>query len=171
MLSNAEMKSLQPVYIFKQIKNNTPKLYLESHVLDLLLTKDKNEQNLNTILNKKREKITIKKNKKIQIENIRRNKIKYEFLMNKLEYNEICDVYSYVTVGKPSIKEIIHDNIIKLNEENNKRIKLAEYLKHYGMTYNEHDLEHAKYIKQKNNIIKLSHYKPKNTRDEFTAYL
>jgi len=171
MLSNTEMKSLQPVYTFKQIKNNTPKFYLESHVLNLLLSKNKNEQNLNTILNKKREKIITKKNKKTQIEDIRRNKIKYEFFMNKLEYNELGDVYSYVTIGKPSIKEIIHDNIIKLNKENNKRIKLSKYLENHGMTYNEHDLEHVKYIKQKNDTIKLSHYKQKNTRNEFIVYL
>jgi hypothetical protein len=173
MLSSIEMKSLQPIYTSRQIKTNTSKLFLESHILDLLLAKYKNEENLdiNAILNKKRNKITIRKNKKLDAEKMRRNKIKYEFVMNKLDYNEIGDVYSYVTVGKPSIKEIIRDNIIKLDEENNKRIKLATYLEKYGIKYSEENLEHVKYIKQINNTIKLSHYKPKNTHNEFIAYL
>jgi hypothetical protein len=129
MLSANEIKSLQPIYTFKQIKNNTPKLYLETHILNLLLTKYKDEQNtnLNAILNNKREKLIIRKNKKFKIENMRRNEIKQEFYMNKLEYSELGDVYSYVTTGKPSIKKIVNDEILKLNNENDKRIEVAKY--------------------------------------------
>ena len=172
ILSSNDIKLLKPVYLFKKIKSNTPKIYLESHVLDLLLSKYANEQNgnLNAILNNKREKLIIRKNKKITMENKRREEIKKEFEINRLEYNEVGDIYLYITTGKPSVAQIINDEIIKLDNENKNRTELAKYLKSINIKYNEYNSEQNKYIKQKDNRIKLSHFKPTD-ENEFMAHL
>ena len=172
MLSYNDIKILKPVYLFKKINNNTPKLYLESHILNLLLTKynESDNNNINTILNKKRENIIIRKNKKRDIENKRRKEIKEEFELNKLDYKEFGDVYMYITTGKPSIKEIIHNEVQKLEKENIKRIELSKYLKSIGIKYNEYNNDHIMYVKQKNETIKLSHFKPTN-ENKFIAHL
>ncbi len=67
----------------------------------------------------------------------RENEIKEIFKLNKLEFKNYGDVYSYINYGKPDIETVMKNTLLKLNEKNERRLKLSEELIKINIPYDE----------------------------------
>ncbi|ARF09721.1 hypothetical protein Indivirus_2_100 [Indivirus ILV1] len=67
----------------------------------------------------------------------REKEIKEIFKLNKLEFKNYGDIYSYINYGKPDINTIIQNTLSKLSEKNERRIRLSKELIELNIPYDE----------------------------------
>lgn len=67
----------------------------------------------------------------------RENEIKEIFKLNKLEFKNYGEVYSYINYGKPDIETVMKNILLKLNGKNERRLKLSEELIKINIPYDE----------------------------------
>jgi hypothetical protein len=159
-------RNIKPVYIKSHCKNNfllrdndlknvkyiyglANKCYLRDDINNIVLNKYGSINNFLKyvdIYNKKNEQ---RKLKKEEIKNERRKYIQNLFVENKLEYNEIGDIFMFIETGKPSPIDIINNEIIKLDEEMTRRVQLSMHLNELGLYYDELFKPCENYIKHK----------------------
>jgi len=133
LLSDEEMKNLKLLYL----PNSSYQFYIYSDIYDLVINKYGSLENLQTIIDSKlklkRNKIEKKKENKLQ----REEKLKYIFMINKLEYKNYGDCYAYIHYGKPDIETIIQNELKKNNDMHCRRIELANELKKHNLVLDE----------------------------------
>lgn len=117
-------------------KSNLQKYYLQSDIINVIHTKYDDINTYLVMVNLKKNKQKVKNNKKTQIMEQRKKEIMTHFMNNKLEFNYIGDCYAYINYGKPSIQSILTNEFNKLQEQNERRILLANMLQQYSITLN-----------------------------------
>jgi hypothetical protein len=126
LLNDSHITNLK--YIYLSNKNNTNKYYLYSEIQKIIIGKYGNMNNLKKILAKKnKQKLDKKENKEIQI-NKRKEKLIYTLKMNKLEYKNYGDCYSFIMTGSPSIDNVIKNELDKIDKRSERKKELIEKL-------------------------------------------
>lgn len=123
-LLNNELKNVKTIYLL----NNNTKFYMYDDIKTIIIAKYGTFDNLKKIL--KERKIN-KKNKMQKLENdkiIRENKLKELFALNKLEYKNYGDCYSYIHYNKPELNTVICNEFNKLKERSAKQFILSNEL-------------------------------------------
>ena len=63
--------------------------------------------------------------------------IKEIFKLNKIEFKNYGDVYSYINYGKPDIETIIKNELTKLADKNKRRLELSNELNKLNIPFDE----------------------------------
>lgn len=145
-LIKGETENLRKLY-FENI-NNSLMFFLETDIEDILETK----YGSNCIYIKKliNTNTNIKKNNTIKK---RRKKLIKELKLHKLEYKKHGDCFSYIHFGFPDIREVIDNELHKMEERIDRMYNLATTLSVMGRSFNEKNQLHIDYI---NNSTSLS---------------
>jgi len=67
----------------------------------------------------------------------REQEIKEVFKLNKLEFKNYGEVYSYINYGKPDIETIIKNELTKLADKNKRRLELSNELNKLNIPFDE----------------------------------
>lgn len=125
LLSDNEFNNIRRIFIET---NNNQQFYLFSDINTLVISKYGSFDNLQKIINIKKEEKQKRDDKIINIKLEREKKIKEAFMFNKLEYKNYGDCYSYIHYGEPSLENVINNELSKLNIKNKRRMLLANEL-------------------------------------------
>ncbi len=109
-LLNDELKNVKTIYLL----NSSNKFYLYDDIKPIVIGKYGSFDNLKKLL--KERKIN-KKNKKCKLEiekKIRENKLKELFALNKLDFKNYGDCYSYIHYNKPDLITVLNNELDKL---------------------------------------------------------
>ena len=131
ILTDKDLNNLKYIYTGK---DNNYKHYLSKDIEALVLNKYGNLANMNAL---KKNNIDKKDEQKNNLKLKRENEIKEIFNLNKLEFKNYGDCYSYINYGKPDIETIIKNEINKTNEKNKRRIKLSNELSKLDIPFDE----------------------------------
>lgn len=126
-LKKSLLVNLKKLYIPN--KCNIQSYYLQSDILATLNFAYNNIDDYLQIIKLKQKKLKIRRDAKNLAVKTRREKLIEAFNNNKLEFNCVGDCYAYINYGEPSIETIISNEIIKLEEQNERRKMLAEFLR------------------------------------------
>lgn len=133
LLNDIDVKNLKIVFL----NNNRQHFFLYDDIKDIIIKKYGSFNNLQKIINQK----SIDKQLKIQKNNnIKANReklLKDCFLLNKIEFKNYGDCYSYINYGKPDLEIVLQNELNKINEKNSRRIKLANELKNLNINLDE----------------------------------
>jgi len=145
LLSDNDINGLKKIFI-----NSNQQFFLYNDVKKVVLNKYGTMKNLeNILLDKKRNKdikITKQNNSKLD----RENKLREALIINKLEYKNYGDCYSYIHYGKPSLETVIFNELKKNQEKSNRRTILAMELNKLGLTLDESIPLHYEFINNLN---------------------
>jgi hypothetical protein len=126
LLTDNDIKNVKFIYLEN---NPTQQFYKFSDIKKVVLDKYGSFDNLQNIINQKNK---YKESKHIKTKNIiaeRETELKQLFELNKLEFKNYGDIYSYINYGKPALETVLENELSKLNNKNNRRIILANKLK------------------------------------------
>lgn len=78
-------------------------------------------------------------NNNIKMKNEKQREIilKEALAINKLEYKNYGDCFSFIHYGKPSLEEVLTNELKKANIKHNRRVLLASRLKEYNIELDE----------------------------------
>lgn len=114
---------------FIYLENNTTyQFYKYDDIEQIVINKYGSIDNLQDIINKKNRLAEERKNNKENNKIKREHEIKNAFMMNKLEFKNYGDAYSYIHYGKPSLDEVITNEINKMRQKMDRRVKLSNEL-------------------------------------------
>lgn len=156
MLNDSDLVNLKIIYL-----NSNYNFYLYDDVYKIILTKYGSLDNLEYLIKNKRKKCN---NIKVEREKI----LKEQLMLNKLEYKNYGDCYSYVNYGKPPIEQVLVNELEKLYEKNKRRLNLASELSKINMTLDETIKPCYEYIndlipeKSIDDIVKKIQFETKN---------
>ena len=123
LLEDSDIKHLKIVYMQQ---NYT--FYLYKDIKHIIIHKYGSIELLQQIIDKN-QKSKEKRLKKLDVIKAEREaNLKKVFELNKLEYKNYGDCYSYINYGKPDLKEVVENEIKKLQDKNERRITLANAL-------------------------------------------
>jgi hypothetical protein len=126
-LKKSLLANLKTLYIPN--KGNSQKYYLQSSILEILHANYNNVDSYLQMIKERHDKLKNKQLAKKFITEERKKQLIAAFHDNKLEYNCVGDCYAYIYYGKPSIESILVKEFTKLEEQNERRKQLAEYLR------------------------------------------
>src|SRR5439155_1854984 len=132
LLNNSDFKKLKIIYL-----NNTQHFFLYDDIKEIVLNKYGSFINLQNIINEKliEKKLKIQKNNNLIAD--REQKLKESFQLNKLEFKNYGDCYSYIHYGEPTLEIVMENELKKINEKNSRRIILANELKKININLDE----------------------------------
>lgn len=123
LLSDNDLKNTRFIYASNQYQ-----FYVYDDVKNVVNNKYGSIENLQKIINANK----IKKDqqiKKVELTKLdRETKLKELFQLNKLEYRNYGDCYSYVNYGEPKIEIVLNNELTKTRDINNRRMELANEL-------------------------------------------
>lgn len=147
LLNNDDLKGLK--YLYFDNPNNNTKFFVYNEIEKIIINKYSNFQTLYKFLKAKQK----KKEERLQIRQNKINKRKKELISvlhnNKLEFKYRGDAYSYIHYGEPSLQEVVTGELNKIEEKNERRVKLARKLSKLGIVFDEKSTHCYNYI---NNI-------------------
>jgi hypothetical protein len=170
LLNNDDLANLKIIYLF----GNNSKFYIYDDIKSIIITKYGNFDNLKKLLKDKKE-MKKKKLEKIANEKLEREKqLKELFMLNKLEYKNHGDCYSYIHYGTPALNVVLNNELNKLNEQTNRQMILANRLNDFNIPLDEKLKSCYEYINNLNTkplddiitSIKIE-YNLKNNNDNF----
>jgi len=126
LLNDSDLESQRILY-FENYQNKIS-LYNRKEVIMLAGNKHGGLDNLQKILDLRKQKNNIRKEKSLKLKEERKNEIIKLFRNHKLKFKYIGDSYSYINYGKPSIEYILENEQKKIMKKNKRRIKLAKHL-------------------------------------------
>ncbi len=122
-------KDLQKLkYIYISNSKNKKRFFIFSDIQNLVVKKYGNYDNFKKISLQKKRKEIEKKERIKKIMNKRMIKLNKALQENKLELKNHGDCYSFVKYGKPSVEEVIENELKKLDEKRIRKIELAKEL-------------------------------------------
>lgn len=142
-LKNSDILNLKYMYIPNATNS---KMYLLDDIINSSINKHGSIDNINKKQNNKNKNKLQIKNKKENKRKQRKKELINEFMINKLSYNNVGDAYSYINYGKPSLREVINNELKRLTEEQDRRIKLADKLNEYNLPFDENNKYCREYI-------------------------
>lgn len=133
-LTDDDIKNVKLIYL----ENNTiHQFYKYQDIKDVVINKYGSISNLQLLINKKNE-IKEIKNQKIESTKLQRElKIRETFQMNKLEFKNYGDAYTYIHYGKPDLNTVVNNELIKISQKNARCLKLANKLKQLNIPIDE----------------------------------
>jgi len=166
-LLNDELKNVKTIYLL----NNNSKFYMYSDIKTIVLDKYGSFDNLKKILKER------KMNKKIKMQKLENDKIMREtklkelFALNKLEYKNYGDCYSYIHYNKPELNTVLTNELNKLKECSAKQFMLSNDLINFDekvqSCYNYiNDLKYNPF----NDITKSIHNNTYYNNDEYESH-
>ncbi len=171
LLNNDDFKGLK--YLYFDNPNNNTKFFVYSEVEKIVLHKYGNFNKLNELLKIKHQRIEERRARRQQQINKRKEELINSFADNKLEFKYHGDSYSYIHYGTPSLKEVVDNELNKIEKKSKRRIILARRLSKLGIVFDEksrHSYNYINNIGSENiyetigNIKRDSSYKYKNDR-------
>lgn len=133
MIDDNDLKNLKYIYT----ENNNYRHYKSDEIELLIIRKYGSLNNLNKILLDKKDINNKKDEKKNNIKENREKEIREIFKLNKIEFKNYGECYSYINYGKPPIESIIENELKKINEKNEKRMKLSRELSKLNISFDE----------------------------------
>jgi hypothetical protein len=147
LLNNDDFKGLK--YLYFENPNNNSKFFIYDEIEKVIINKYSNFQTLYKFLKAKQK----KKEERLQQRQEKINKRRRELIDiladNKLEFKYRGDAYLYIHYGKPSLQVVVNGELNKIEEKNERRIKLAKKLSKLGIVFDEKSIHCYNYI---NNI-------------------
>lgn len=125
LLDENDLKNLKLIYLNDK---NKKKFYVYCDVEKVVVNKYGSLDKLKIILEKRSKKQEDKNQRKLDQMKKRKEELMKVLMENKLEFKNYGDCYSYICWGKPSINEIVNNEIEKLKIINNRRIRLGKEL-------------------------------------------
>jgi len=133
-LTDDDIKNVKLIYLEN---NTTHQFYKYQDIKNVLINKYGSISNLQSVINKKNE-IKEIKNKKSESAKLQRElKIRETFQMNKLEFKNYGDVYTFIHYGKPDLNTVVNNELIKINQKNVRRNTLANKLNQLNISIDE----------------------------------
>ena len=125
LLNDKDFQNLKVIYL----ENNNYSFYIYDDIKKIVINKYGSFNVLQDIILKKIaiKKETLKKQSNIRLE--RETQLKNALQLNKLEFKNCGNCYSYINYGTPDINTVISNELKKNMEKNNRRIILANKLK------------------------------------------
>lgn len=133
MLNDEDIKDCKMIYL----ENNTYTFYLYDDIKQIVVLKYGSFDKLQELIDKQNK---TKENKLRKSQNIRADretKLKNAFELNKLEYKNYGDCYSFINYGKPSLEEVINNELIKLHSKNQRINAIAHALARINLPLDE----------------------------------
>jgi hypothetical protein len=133
LLNNNDLINSKTVYIL----NSNSKFYLYDDIKNIVINKYESMDNLKKILKEKKE-AKKKKLKKIENEKLdRESKLKELFYLNKLEFKNHGDCYSYIHYGVPELQIVLTNELSNLREKTMRQFVLANELHNVDLPLDE----------------------------------
>ena len=133
-------------YLYFENPKNRIKLFLLSDVISKSLSKYGCFDNLNKLKKEKSDTIIKATQKKRKVIELRMKELQDTYKLNKLHFRYIGDAYSYINYGKPSIQNIIKNELKKVTKKTKRKIRLANSLKEKSLPFDESMRECYDYI-------------------------
>ncbi len=133
LLNNNELKNIKTIYLF----NSNNKFYIYDDIKPIVINKYGSFDNLKKIL--KERKIN-KKNKLCKLENEKKKReieLKELFALNKLDFKNYGDCYSYIHYNKPDLNTVLNNELDKLKVCSMKQFIMANELDDDNITLDE----------------------------------
>lgn len=134
ILDDNDLQNLKYIYSWN---NNNFKYYKMTDINTAVIIKHGSFKNLQKLLIEKKNNNDIKKKNIIDSQNVREKEIKEIFKLNKIEFKNYGDCYSYINYGKPDIETILSNELKKLEGKNKRRLKLSKELLKLDIPFNE----------------------------------
>lgn len=175
LLTVNDLASSKTIYLL----NNNSKFYLYSDIEKIIVMKYGSLINLKKILKDKKE-IKKKRVQKMENDKLKREKdLKNLFALNKLEFKNYGDCYSYVHYGTPKLEEVIHNQLAELKEKSKRQFILANELHDINIPLDERLKSCYEYINNLNTkplddivkCIQSEYYSQNSTQDDDKYYL
>ncbi|QKF93621.1 XPA domain-containing protein [Fadolivirus algeromassiliense] len=125
LFNDLDLKNLKKIYIDT---NSAHQFYLFSDVEQLIINKYESIDVLDKLIKQRHQEKQKRNNKIINQKIEREKKLKELFIVNKLEYKNYGDCYSYIHYGEPSLEQVLENELNKLKIKNQRRILLANEL-------------------------------------------
>jgi hypothetical protein len=125
ILDDGDLNNLK--YIYSWGSNNF-KYYKMTDIEKSVINKHGSFNNLKKLLIKRKKNSDSKRNTMKNSRLNREKEIKEIFKLNKLEFKNYGECYSYINYGKPNIETILGNELKKLEEKNRRRFKLSNEL-------------------------------------------
>lgn len=132
LLNESDLKNTKCVY-----NNKNVQCYIYEVLEQIMVAKYGGYSQLMQIFDKKKNEKIKRNKKKEEVKNKREKELRMIFLDNKLEFKNYGYCYSYIHYGKPSLEEVLEKEIESINDQNDRRIKLAKELSNYGLLLDE----------------------------------
>lgn len=132
MLSDNDIKDLKLIYV-----NGNNTFFLFDDIKKIIDKKYGSYDNFKQIIDNKKKSLMAKINKSNEEKLQREIKLKELLLLNKLEFKNFGDCYSYINYGKPSLDDVINNELVKQSNKNMRRIKLSNELNKLNIQINE----------------------------------
>lgn len=141
---------------------------------ELIINKYGTFDNLQSIIKQKNQQKKQRNDKILNVKLEREKNLKELLMMNKLQYKNYGDCYSYVHYGEPTLQQVIENELQKINTKNTKRVSLATELNKLGIQLDENLKSCYEYInglstKKLQDVVRLievEHFLKHNTNYE-----
>lgn len=144
VLINHDLQNLR--FLYFENPNNNIKLYKISDVEQIAINKHGSLEHINSIKKIKKEKNNLLKLKKEKKMFNRKKKLIRAFELGKIKFNYCGDCYSYINFGKPTLEVVIKNELKKIKEIHNRRLKLANEICSLNLPFNENSKLCYEYI-------------------------
>jgi hypothetical protein len=132
LLIDSDLDSLKTIYL-----NNNQQFFIFNDVKTVILNKYGDLDNLQKILLVKKKNRELKLKKSSDNKSEREKKLKESLFLNKLEYKNYGDCYSFIHYGQPSLNTVIENELKKNINKNERRIELASELIKFNISLDE----------------------------------
>lgn len=133
-LNDVDIKNVKLIYLEN---NTTHQFYKFQDIESVVINKYGSLENFQIIIDKKNQ---LKESKDIKHGNIkleRENELRQLYELNKLEFKNYGDAYSYINYGKPNLETVISGELTKIANKTTRRITLANELKQLNIPLDE----------------------------------
>jgi len=131
-LNDNDLVNIRIIYL-----DNNYNFYIYDDIQQLVINKYGSISELQEIITKKKLIRKEKEKKRMMLIQERENHLKTLFQLNKLEFKNYGDCYSFIHYSIPDAETVIKNELLKNAERNNRRIMLANKLKHLNIPVDE----------------------------------